>query len=91
MSLVIANVTMIMMAILALKTLLNKEVEKNALQKALYIATGITGGLCLIFIFVAGSFSYTGLSDQQMAMQYWLNCYNRRKPAHQWSLHCSES
>ena len=70
MSLVIANVTMIMMAILALKTLLNKEVEKNALQKALYIATGITGGLCLIFIFVAGSFSYTGLSDQQMAMQY---------------------
>lgn len=70
MSLVIANVTMVFMAILALKTLLNKEVERKALQQALYITTGIIGGLCLIFILVASSFSYTGLSDQQMAMQY---------------------
>ncbi len=70
MSLVIANVTIVFMAILALKTLLNKEVERKALQQALYITTGIIGGLCLIFILVASSFSYTGLSDQQMAMQY---------------------
>jgi len=70
MSLVIANVTTVLMAILALKTILNKEVAQKQLQKALYISTGITGGLCLLFIIFAGSFSYSGLSDMQMAAQY---------------------
>ena len=70
MSLVIANVTTVLMAILALKTILNKEVAQKHLQKALYISTGITGGLCLLFIIFAGSFSYSGLSDMQMAAQY---------------------
>ena len=70
MSLVIANVTMVLMAILALKTLLNKEIEQKQLQKALLISVGITGGLCLLFIIFAGSFSLSGLSDTQMAIQY---------------------
>ncbi len=70
MSLVIANVTTVLMAILALKTILNKEVGQKQLQKALYISTGITGGLCLMFVIFAGSFSYSGLSDMQMASQY---------------------
>ena len=70
MSLVIANVTTVLMAILALKTILNKEVAQKHLQKALYISAGITGGLCLLFIIFAGSFSYSGLSDMQMASQY---------------------
>jgi hypothetical protein len=70
MSLVIANVTTVLMAILALKTILNKEVAQKHLQKALYISTGITGGLCLLFVIFAGSFSYSGLSDMQMAAQY---------------------
>ena len=70
MSLVIANVTTVLMAILALKTILNKEIAQKQLQKALYISTGITGGLCLLFIIFAGSFSYSGLSDMQMASQY---------------------
>ena len=70
MSLVIANVTTVLMAILALKTILNKEVAQKQLQKALYISTGITGGLCLLFVIFAGSFSYSGLSDIQMASQY---------------------
>lgn len=70
MSLVIANVTTVLMAILALKTILNKEVAQKHLQKALYISTGITGGLCLLFMIFAGSFSYSGLSDMQMASQY---------------------
>jgi hypothetical protein len=70
MSLVIANVTTVLMAILALKTILNKEVAQKHLQKALYISAGITGGLCLLFVIFAGSFSYSGLSDMQMASQY---------------------
>lgn len=70
MSLVIANVTTVLMATLALKTILNKEIAQKHLQKALYISTGITGGLCLLFMIFAGSFSYSGLSDMQMAAQY---------------------
>ena len=70
MSLVIANVTTVLMAVLALKTILNKEVAQKQLQKALYISTGVTGGLCLLFMIFAGSFSYSGLSDMQMASQY---------------------
>ena len=70
MSLVIANVTTVLMAILALKTILNKEVAQKQLQKALYISAGITGGLCLLFIIFAGLFSYSGLSDMQMVAQY---------------------
>ncbi|MBR5778236.1 MAG: hypothetical protein IKY22_07250 [Bacteroidales bacterium] len=70
MSLVIANVTTVLMAILALKTILNKEIEQRQLQKALFVSAGITGGLCLLFIIFAGSFSLSGLSDTQMAAQY---------------------
>ena len=70
MSLVIANVTMVLMAVFALKAILDKKTDKAELKKALYWATGITGGLCLLFIIFAGSFSYSGLSDTQMAAQY---------------------
>lgn len=70
MSLVIASVTTVLMAILALKTIIKNEIEKKQLEKALYISTGITGGLCLLFIVFASSFSFSGLSDTQMAAQY---------------------
>ncbi len=74
MSLVIANVAMVMMAMLALKAVFDKKNEntadKQSLNRALYISAGITGGLCLLFVLFAGSFSYSGLSDQQMAQQY---------------------
>lgn len=74
MSLVIANVAMVMMAALALKAVIegkgdDRNYRRNT-SRALYISAGITGGLCLIFIVFAGSFSYSGLSDQQMAQQY---------------------
>ncbi len=70
MSLVLANVCMVILAVLALKTIWEKELEEKKLQKALYWATGITGGLCLLFILCAGSFSYTGASDLPMEQQY---------------------
>jgi hypothetical protein len=70
MSLVIASVTTVLMAILALKTIIKNEIEKKQLEKALYISTGITSGLCLLFIVFASSFSFSGLSDTQMAAQY---------------------
>lgn len=70
MSLVIANVGMVILGVLAIKAILEKEADGKRLQKALYWAAGITGGICLLFVLCAGSFSYTGTSDRSMAQQY---------------------
>lgn len=72
MSLVMANVTMVIMAILALKAIFDKEnpVDKKKLNLALYISTGITAGLILLMMVLSGHFSFSGASDAQMAAQY---------------------
>ena len=72
MSLVIANVTMVLMAVLALKAIFDKEnpVDKKKLNLGLYISTGITTGFILLMMVFSGSFSFSGVSDVQMAAQY---------------------
>ena len=72
MSLVIANVTMVIMAVLALKTIFDKEnpVDKKKLNLGLYISTGITAGFILLMMAFSGNFSFSGASDVQMAAQY---------------------
>lgn len=72
MSLVIANVTMMLMAVLALKTIFDKEnpVDKKKLNLGLYISTGIIAGLILLMMALSSSFSFSGASDAQMAAQY---------------------
>jgi hypothetical protein len=72
MSLVMANVTMVFMASLALKTIFDKEnpVDKKKLNLGLYISTGITAGFILLMMALSGSFSFSGASDVQMAAQY---------------------
>ncbi len=72
MSLVMANVTMVIMAILALKTIFDKEnpVDKKKLNLGLYISTGITAGFILLMMALSGNFSFSGASDAQMAAQY---------------------
>ncbi len=72
MSLVIANVTMVVMAVLALKAIFNKKepIDRKVLNRGLYIATGVVGGLILLILVLSGSFSYSGVSDTQMAAQY---------------------
>lgn len=72
MSLVIANVAMVMMAILALKNIFDQEnpIDKKKLRLALYISTGITCGLILIVLMISGSFSFSGAADEQMATGY---------------------
>ena len=59
MSLVLANVCMVILGMLALKTVFDKETDTAVMKKALYWAAGITGGLCLIFILFAGSFPFS--------------------------------
>lgn len=72
MSLVIANVTMVMMSVLTLKTIFDKEnpVDKKKLNLGLYISTGITAGFILLMMAFSGNFSFSGASDVQMAAQY---------------------
>lgn len=72
MSLVMANVTMVLMAVLALKTIFDKEnpVDKKRLNLGLYISTGVTAGFILLMMALSSSFSFSGASDAQMAAQY---------------------
>ena len=72
MSLVMANVTMVIMAALTLKAIFDKEnpVDKKKLNLGLYISTGVTAGFILLMIALSGSFSFSGASDVEMASQY---------------------
>ena len=72
MSLVIANVTMVLMAVLTLKAIFDKEnpVDKKKLNLGLYISTGVTAGFILLMMALSNSFSFSGASDVQMAAQY---------------------
>lgn len=72
MSLVMANVTMVLLAVLALKAIFDKEnpVDKKKLNLGLYISTGITAGFILLMMVFSGGFSFSGASDVQMAAQY---------------------
>lgn len=72
MSLVIANVTMVLMAVLALKAVFDKEnpIETKKLNRALYISTGISAGFILLMMVLSNSFAFTGSSDVEMAKQY---------------------
>lgn len=70
MSLVIANVAMVMLGALGLKEMFNKEIPAKRKRMALYISGGVTAGILLIGLVVSGSFSYSGVSDTQMAAQY---------------------
>lgn len=72
MSLVMANVTMVIMAVLALKAIFDQDnpVDKKKLNIGLYVSSGITAGLILLMMALSGSFSFSGASDAQMAAQY---------------------
>ena len=63
MSLVMTTTAMAMLGMLALRALLKKEVE----LKHIYIATGITGGLCLLFALFPGmAGGFTSKMDAQL-------------------------
>ena len=70
MSLVLANVTMVLLGMLGLKQLFDKEVPLKSKQLASYISGGITAAIILLGILVSGGFDYSGAADRQMAGQY---------------------
>lgn len=76
MALILANVTMVLMAILAVKSIFEskKNIQsRDGLKKinmALYISAGITIAILLVGMIMASGFSYSGAADAQMAQQY---------------------
>ena len=65
MALVIAEVSMVALAVLAVKQFLEAE-DKRKLLRPLYISAGITGGLCLLYALLGGGLmSFSGTADEQ--------------------------
>ena len=70
MSLVLANVTMVLMGMLGLRELFSQEVPLRRKRVALYVSGGVTALALLVGLVVSGSLPFTGASDTQMAPQY---------------------
>ena len=70
MSLVLANVCMVLLGLLGLRELFSKEVETKKKYLALYIGGGLSAAAILIGLLMSGGLSYSGAVDDQMAPQY---------------------
>lgn len=70
MSLVLANVCMVLLGLLGLRELFSKDVETKRKQLALYIGGGLTAATILVGLMMSGGLSYSGAVDNQMAPQY---------------------
>jgi len=71
MILVATGLCMSIMAILGLRAFLKEDADKQKNKRALYIAAGITGGLCLIFWLIPSlSGDFIGKSDAQFSGNY---------------------
>lgn len=68
MALVITTLAMSALAILAVKRFMEKAKEDEKMQKAMYIAMGVVGGITLLFAVVPDAFfSFTSSSDARFA------------------------
>lgn len=68
--LVVAEVTIPLLAILAIKAITEKQVTKEKIIQSLYISGGITAGICLIFaLFGSSFFDFTSPADSQYSSQ----------------------
>ena len=70
MSLVLANVVMVFLAVLGLKQLMSDDVTTKRKNIALYVSGGISALTLIIGLIVSSGLSYSGISDTQMAAQY---------------------
>jgi len=67
--LVVAEITMPLLGFLGLQKIINGEVEWKKLRTDLFIAGGITGGICLIAALFGGSIDMTSSFDSQWKTQ----------------------
>ncbi len=70
MALVLANVCMAILAVLALKAILDPDRDRKRVNIALYGATGLLAAVILGVMALSGGFSFSGSADEQMAAQY---------------------
>ncbi len=63
--LVVAEIAMPLLGFLGLQKIVNGEVAWKKLRNSLYIAGGVTAGICLIVVLFAGSFDMTSTYDAQ--------------------------
>lgn len=71
MALVIAEVSMVALAILAVKAFLEYKDDRKKLLRPLYVSAGITGGLCLLYALLGGGLmSFTSEADTRNFGQY---------------------
>ena len=71
MILVIAEFTMPLMAMLAVKAFFGNQADKKRNERALQIAFGITGGICLLFAAFPGLFfDFVSPGDAELGRQY---------------------
>lgn len=65
--LIVAEITMPLLGFLALRDLMDGNVDKKKAKKMLYISAGITAGICLIFALFGGLFfNFHGATDEQV-------------------------
>ena len=67
--LVVAEITIPLLAILALQQIIDKKIEWKSLQRKMFIAGGITAGLCLFFALFSGIVDITSSYDSQWTSQ----------------------
>jgi len=62
--LIVAEITMPLLGFMAIKQIMDGKVERNELNRSIYISAGITGGICLLLALFGGSlFSFTSSND----------------------------
>ena len=68
--LVIAEVVMPLLGFMAVRRIMEGGIERKELNRSIYIAAGITGGLCLLFALFGGSFlSFISSNDASLQEQ----------------------
>lgn len=68
--LIVAEIAMPLLGFLAVKALMEGSVPREKARKSLFIAGGVTAGLCLLFALLGGSLlSFTGAGDPHIAAQ----------------------
>lgn len=70
MSLVLANVLMVLMAVLGIRETMNKNLDVKRTVRSLFISAGITIAVIIVGLFSASSLSFTGAGDNEMMRQY---------------------
>lgn len=69
-ALVIPAMTMVIVAIWGVKEFFSGEIDKQKLNKALYISLGVVGGICLFFWIAPGFFfNFSSVNDISMTAQ----------------------